>query len=162
MHTLSIHVQHAGEDTPPFSSLLQEGGPASGPGYRKPRKSHNGIVGRGRARDILPDVKEVAGGQGQPGGARSSIPGGGPRTGYGPLQVSDGPAGGRGGRKPFQDLGEAQRRGPRSLWGGGISKETLLPERFQKTLGSLWAPNHSLASSSRERVLGNVPKEMRP
>lgn len=37
---------------------------------------------------------------------------------------------------------------------GGISKGTLLLKRFQKTLAFLSAPNHSLASSSRERVPG--------
>lgn len=39
---------------------------------------------------------------------------------------------GRGCLKPFQKLEEAQRRGPHSLWGGGISKETLPLKGFKR------------------------------
>lgn len=39
---------------------------------------------------------------------------------------------GEGVSKPFQKLEEAQRRGPHSLWGGGISKETLPLKGFKR------------------------------
>lgn len=117
---------------------------------RRPGSQSLGLGGGSRRR---------AGGRAEPG-----QPKGGCRSERGLLQVFDVTAGGGvGGLKPFPKFRDAQRRGPHSLWGGGIAKETALLKGLLKPFAFLWAPNESLPRRQRPGGgAGNVSKETCP